>query len=45
MAISTGELSARLATLSDPAELDDPGSLSCRIASGDDHAPAGTGVA
>lgn len=35
MAISTGTLGALLASLSDPAELDDPGSLTCRITPGE----------
>jgi hypothetical protein len=41
MAISTGRLGALLATLSDPAELNDPDSLSCRITPGDDHSRPG----
>jgi hypothetical protein len=35
MAISTGTLGALLAILTDPAELDDPGSLTCRITPGE----------
>ena len=35
MAISTGTLGVLLASLTDPAELDDPGSLTCRIAPGE----------
>jgi hypothetical protein len=35
MAISTGSLGLLLASLSDPAELEDPSSLSCRITPGD----------
>jgi hypothetical protein len=34
MAVSTGTLGVLLASLSDPAELDDPGSLTCRITPG-----------
>lgn len=34
MAVSTGTLGVLLAGLSDPAELDDPGSLTCRITPG-----------
>jgi hypothetical protein len=41
MAVSTGTLGVLLATLSDPAELRDPGSLSCRITPGDDHGRPG----
>jgi hypothetical protein len=35
MAVSTGTLGVLLASLSDPAELDDPGSLTCRITPGE----------
>jgi hypothetical protein len=35
MAITTGTLGMLLASLSDPAELDDPGSLTCRITPGE----------
>jgi hypothetical protein len=35
MSVSTGRLGMLLATLSDPSELDDPGSLSCRMTPGD----------
>jgi hypothetical protein len=35
MAVSTSSLGVLLATLTDPAELDDPDSLSCRITPGD----------
>jgi hypothetical protein len=35
MAISTGMLGELLANLTDPAELDDPGSLTCRITPGE----------
>jgi hypothetical protein len=35
MAISTGTLGVLLASLSDSAELDDPGSLTCRITPGE----------
>lgn len=35
MAISTGSLGVLLASLTDPAELDDPGSLTCRITPGE----------
>jgi hypothetical protein len=35
MAISTGMVGVLLASLSDPAELDDPGSLTCRITPGE----------
>jgi len=35
MAISTGTLGVLLASLTDPAELDDPGSLTCRITPGE----------
>jgi hypothetical protein len=35
MAVSTSSLGVLLATLTDPAELDDPESLSCRITPGD----------
>lgn len=35
MAISTADLGVLLATLSDPAEIDDPDSLTCRITPGD----------
>jgi hypothetical protein len=35
MAISTGTLGVLLASLSDRAELDDPGSLTCRITPGE----------
>lgn len=35
MAISTGTLGVLLASLSDPAELEDPGSLTCRITPGE----------
>jgi hypothetical protein len=35
MAVSTRSLGLMLAKLSDPTELDDPGSLSCRITPGD----------
>jgi len=35
MAVSIGTLGVLLATLSDPAELDDPGSLTCRITPGE----------
>lgn len=37
MAISTGRLGALLAIISHPAELNDPGSLSCRMTPGDDR--------
>jgi hypothetical protein len=35
MAVSMGTLGVLLASLSDPAELDDPGSLTCRITPGE----------
>jgi hypothetical protein len=35
MAITTGTLGVLLASLTDPAELDDPGSLTCRITPGE----------
>src|ERR1039457_1608146 len=35
MAVTTGTLGVVLASLSDPAELDDPGSLTCRITPGE----------
>jgi hypothetical protein len=35
MGVSTGSLGMLLAALSDPAELDDPDSLTCRITPGD----------
>jgi hypothetical protein len=35
MTVSTGDLGVLLATLSDPAETSDPGSLTCRITPGD----------
>jgi hypothetical protein len=35
MAVSTGTLGVLLASLSDPAELDDPGSLTCRLTPGE----------
>jgi hypothetical protein len=37
MAVAIGRLGVLLATLSDPAELEDPSSLSCRITPGDDR--------
>jgi hypothetical protein len=37
MAFSPGSVGVLLATLSDPAELADPNSLSCRITPGDDQ--------
>lgn len=41
MAISTADLGMLLATLSDPAEIDDPASLTCRITPGDQRVGSG----
>jgi len=41
MAISTADLGVLLATLSDPGEIDDPDSLTCRITPGDLRAGPG----